>query len=248
MEIDYMQYDLSNKEKYRFLMGGYAGIFAVLYLFYHDLFFSLAGGTVIVCFKGRYRAWKAEKRRALLITQFKDLLYSMTSYTAANVQLSAALEGCLSNLLLMYDEGTPLVKELKYMVINIKENKANEVRLLKDFAERSHCEDIENFVQVYAACMITGGDLEKVLKNTIEVLMDKITIEREIKTLTSQKRLEGNIITAMPLIVIMFLNVFSPDYLEPLYVTVPGNLIMTGALTGLITAHVMTRKITSIEV
>ena len=46
-------------------------------------------------------------------------------------------------------------------------------------------------------------DLEKVLKSTIEILMDKITIEREIKTLTSQKKFEGNIITAMPLIVIM---------------------------------------------
>jgi len=248
MEVDYMEYELSGKEKYGFLMGGYLSIFTVLYLFYHDLFFSLAGGLMIVCFTGRYKSWKAEKRRTLLITQFKDLLYSMTSYTAVNVQLSYALEGCLSNLLLLYDEDSPLINELNYMVRDIKENKANEVRLLKDFAERSHCEDIENFVQVYSACTITGGNLEKVLKNTIEILMDKITIEREIKTLTSQKRFEGNIITAMPLIVIMFLNVFSPDYLEPLYSDASGRLIMTGALTGLVAAHIMTRKITSIEV
>ena len=248
MDLDYMKYDLSTKEKYSFLAGGYVCIFAVLYLFYHELFFSLTGGMIIVCFTGHYKSWKADKRRTLLITQFKDLLYSMTSYTAANIQLAYALEGCLSNLLLLYDEESPLVKELNYMVRNIKENKANEVRLLKDFAGRSHCEDIENFVQVYSACIITGGDLEKVLKNTIEILMDKITIEREIRTMTSQKRFEGNIITAMPLIVIMFLNVFSPDYLEPLYSTVSGRIIMTGALAGLVIAHIMTRKITSIEV
>lgn len=248
MDIDYMEYELSNKEKYSFLVGGYVCIFIVLYLFYHDLFFSLTGGLTIVCFMGCYRNWKAEKQRTLLITQFKDLLYSMTSYTAVNIQLASALEGCLSNLLMMYDEKTPLIMELNYMVRDIKENKANEVRLLKDFAGRSHCEDIENFVQVYSACIITGGDLEKVLKNTIEILMDKITIEREIRTLTSQKRFEGNIITAMPLIVIMFLNVFSPDYLEPLYATAAGRLIMTGALAGLVTAHIITRKITDIEV
>ena len=248
METDYLHYDLSDKEKYSFLLGGYSCIFVILYLFYHNLFFSLAGGMIIVCFVGYYQSWKAEKRRALLITQFKDLLYSMTSFTAANIQLPEALEGSLENLRMLYDENSPLIKELNYMVINIKENKANEVRLLKDFAERSHCEDIDNFVQVYAACIITGGDLEAVLKNTIEILMDKITIEKEIKTLTSQKRFEGNIITAMPLIVIMFLNVFSPDYLEPLYVTPPGRMIMTGALAGLIAAHIMTRKMTSIEV
>ena len=67
-------------------------------------------------------------------------------------------------------------------------------------------------------------------------------------TLTSQKRFEGNIITAMPLIVIMFLNVFSPDYLEPLYKTLSGRLIMTAALAGLVAAHFMTRRITKIEV
>ena len=52
----------------------------------------------------------------------------------------------------------------------------------------------------------------------------------------------------MPLVVIMFLNVFSPDYLEPLYVTVSGRLIMTCALAGLAAAHWMTAKMTDIEV
>ncbi len=248
MKIDYQEYELTGKEKYSFYAGGYTCIFALLYLFYHSLLFSAAGGLLIFCCQGFYKSWKAEQRQALLITQFKDLLYSLSSYTAANFQLSEALEGCMDNMKMLYSENSPMVVEMEYMVKSIKENKENDIRLLKDFADRSHCEDIENFVQVYSSCVITGGDQEKVLKNTIEILMDKISIEREIKTLTSQKKFEGNIITAMPLIVIMFLNVFSPDYLEPLYVTLPGRLIMTGALMGLIAAHLMTGRITAIEV
>lgn len=248
MDIDYMEYELSVKEKYGFTAAGYVMIFLMLYMFYRSIVFSFAGGFLVFIVTPFFVKWKAERRRILLLTQFKDLLYSLSSYVAANLQLAEALEGSLENMKFLYDEDTPLVKELTYMVINIREHKENEIRLLKDFAERSHCEDIENFVQVYSACLITGGDLEKVLKNTIEILMDKITVEREIRTLTSQKKLEGNIITLMPLIVIMFLNVFSPDYLEPLYVTVSGRMIMTGALTGLIAAHIMTRKMTDIEV
>lgn len=248
MDIDYMHYELSSKEKYGFITVGYVSIFLILYMFYHSLMFSFAGGFLVIVILPAYSSWKAERRRLLLLNQFKDLLYSLSSYVAANLQLSEALEGSLENMRFLYDDDTPLVKELTYMVVNIKEHKDNDIRLLKDFADRSHCEDIENFVQVYSACMVTGGDLEKVLKNTIEILMDKITIEREIRTLTSQKKFEGNIITAMPLIVILFLNVFSPDYLEPLYVTVSGRLIMTGALAGLTAAHIMTRKMTDIEV
>lgn len=248
MEIDYIHYDLSSKEKYGFIAVGYMLIYLVLYMFYRNLIFSFAGGFLIFTIIPFYVKWKAERRRLLLLTQFKDFLYSLSSYVAANLQLSEALEGCLENMKFLYDEDSPLVRELTYMVINIIEHKENDIRLLKDFADRSHCEDIENFVQVYSACIITGGDLEKVLKNTIEILMDKITVEREIRTLTSQKKFEGNIITMMPIIVIMFLNVFSPDYLEPLYVTVPGRLIMTGSLAGLVAAHIMTRKMTDIEV
>lgn len=248
METDYSQYKLSGKETYSFFVGGYLCIFIILYLFYHNVLLSLAGGVMSVFLLHPYRSWKAEKRRDLLITQFKDLLYSLSAHIAANVQISQALFGCMESLKLLYAEESPLVVELSYMVRSMSENKESEIRLLQDFAKRSHCEDIENFVQVYVSCITTGGDLEKAMKSTIEVLMDKINIEREIRTLTAQKRLEGNIITAMPLLIISFFTLFSPDYLSPLYTTALGRLIMTGALAGIVFAHWMIRHITDIEV
>lgn len=248
MLIDYSEYKLSVKEKYSFFAAGYLCVFAVTYLFYHSLVFSVASGTICLLLKDPFVKWKAEKRRGLLITQFKDMLYSMSAYVAANIQIAQALEGSLDNLRSMYDDDSPLVTELEYMVRNIRENKESEIRLLQNFAERSGCEDIENFVQVYVACTVTGGDMEKALKNTIEILMDKINIEREIRTLTAQKKLEGNIITAMPVIVILFLNIFSPDYLSPLYATLWGRVLMTGAIVGLAAAHWLMRRLTDIEV
>ena len=143
MGIDYSGYVLSDKEKYSFLLSGYVCIFTVLYLFYHSILFSFAGGFAIVCFTTHYSSCKAEQRRTLLITQFKDLLYSLSSYTAANLQLSEALEGSLDNMKMLYDDDSPLIKELEYMVTNIKENKESDIRLLRDFADRSCCEDIE---------------------------------------------------------------------------------------------------------
>lgn len=248
MGIDYSRYELSVKEKYGFLGVGYICICAVFYLFYHSLFFALISGLLVILFIVPFENWKAEKRRVLLITQFKDMLYSMSAYVATGVQIADALEGCLDNLKSMYDEKSPMVMELSSMVLNIRENKESEIRLLQDLANRSHCEDIDNFVQVYVSCTVTGGDLEKVLKNTIDILMDKINIEREIRTFTAQKKLEGNIITIMPVMVILFLNLFFPEYLSPLYTTVSGRVLMTGALIGLAAAHLMMRHLTGIEV
>ncbi len=229
-------------------MAGYIIIFTVLFLFYHSIAFSLAGGFLSYFALGRYSRWKAEKRRALLTTQFKDLLYSLSASIAANIQIPEALESGLESLRMLHDENTPLILELKYMVRNIKENRESDIHILLDFAKRSYCEDIDNFVQVYMACRTTGGNLEKVIKSTTEILIDKINIESEIRTLTAQKKFEGNIISLMPFVILLFLNLFSPDYLEPLYTTMSGRLIMTAALAGLGLAFYMTERLTDIEV
>lgn len=141
-----------------------------------------------------------------------------------------------------------MVEELKLMEIRINENKESDIDVLIDFADRSGCEDIRNFVQVYMTCRTMGGNLEQVLKNTTEILVDKMSIQREIKTLTAQKKLEGKIITLMPAGVILLLNILSPDYMEPLYLTFAGRLIMTAALAGIGTAWYWTGKLTELEV
>lgn len=248
MTTDYSNYRLSTKEKRMFLAVGFIGFFTVLYLFYHSMVFSLAGGCLPFLFLSGYSRRLAEKRRALLTTQFKDLLYSMSASVAANLGISEALAGGLEDLKLLYDEDTPLIKELEYMVKGISENRESDIRLLFDFAERSYCEDIDDFVQVYMTCRTMGGDLEKVLKSTIEILVDKMTIEREIKTLTAQKKLEGKMISTMPLMILLLLNLFSPDYLQPLYTTIAGRLVMTAALAGIVAAFYLTEKMTVIEV
>lgn len=247
MKTDYRQYELSIKEKISFLATGYVGVFTVLYLFYHSIVFSMAGGLLSCLFLQKYSWLLGERRRALLTTQFKDLLYSLSASIAANLRISEALEDGMEHLRVMYGDDAPMVVELKHMVKGISENRESDIRLLLDFAERSGCEDIDNFVQVYMTCRTMGGDLEKVLKSTTDILVDKMNIDREIKTLTAQKKFEGKIISAIPLIVVLFLNVFSPDYLMPLYTTAAGRLIMTMALAGIAAAFYMMERLTNIN-
>ena len=248
METDYAKYELTAKEKREFLVAGYIGTFAVLYLFYHSIVFSLIGGCMPYFLLNMYSQYMAEKRRALLTAQFKDLLYSLSASFAVNQGMSDALQDGLEHLRIIYSEDTPLIRELKHMVKNISQNRESDIRLLLDFAERSYCEDIRNFVRVYVICRTTGGNLEHVLRNTTEILVDKINIEREIKTLTAQKKFEGKIISAMPVLVILFLNFFSPEYLLPLYTTLAGRFIMTAAILGIAGALYMIEKMTDIEV
>ena len=197
---------------------------------------------------GNYAAYLAKKRKRLLNNQFKDLLYSLSASFAAGRQMPEALSEGLENLRLVYDENSPLVIELSYIHKSMHESRKSEQELLLDLAKRSGCNDIRNFVEVYLTCRTTGGNIERVIVMASDVLMDKMTIEREIMTLTAQKRFEGKLISAMPISVIAFLNLVSPSYLENMYTTLTGGLIMTVGLIGIIFAYWLTAKFTEIEV
>lgn len=227
---DYSVYEFSSKEKIIFYLAGYLCIFAVVYLFYHSIIVSLVSGGSIYFIMPYVKGYMAQKRMDALNMQFKDMLYSLSASVAAGRQMEEALIEAEENLSSIYKPTEPIMKELKHMRISILENKESDKPLLKDFAARSKCEDINDFVQIYVTCRNMGGDIEKMIEKTAEVLTQKMTIERDIKVLTSQKKIEGRLISAMPSAMLLALNVFSYSYISVLYETMAGRIIMTASL------------------
>jgi tight adherence protein B len=232
---------------FQFLLVGYASIFAVGQIFYGSIGFSAVCGLSVILLTEQYKKYLDTKRTRLLRNQFGDLLYSLSASVATGRQLSSALQEAYLNMGYVYKDNTPMMIELKYMVKSIAENQESEETILSGFAQRSGVEDIRNFVSVYLTCRSTGSDINQVILNASEILLQKMSIEREIRVMTSQKQFEGKIISAMPVVIILFLNITSPGYLENLYCTVMGRLVMTVALAGILTAYVLTEKIMNIE-
>lgn len=245
---DYSVYELSKREKAVFYGMGYVCIFAVVYLFYHSLLLSIVSGVLVHFFVPCLKKYLAEKRGNTLNLQFKDMLYSLSASVAAGRQMEEAIVEAEENLSVMYGGTEPIMRELRYMKVNIVENKENDKLLLKDFAFRSKSEDIDNFVQVYITCRNMGGDLEKIIEHTTEILTDKMNIEREIKTITAQKKMEGRLISLMPFAMLLMMNIFSYSYIAPLYETAVGRVIMTGALGAMAGGIYIMEKLSEIEI
>ena len=245
---DYDRYEFETGEAAMIIAGGYVAIFAVVLLFYHSFFLAAAAGPAAIFILGPVRRMKAQRRMTLLVTQFRDLLYSLSSSVAAGRQMDAALAEAYESLSMVYAPDTPMMVELSAMLKGIFENHESEEALLSDLAERTHQEDIAGFADVYRASRRTGADLGRVIENTSKVIMEKIAIEREIEAVTKQKIFEGKMITAMPLLVVLFLNIFSPDYLAVMYETFQGRIVMTLALAGIAAGWRLTGKILDLKV
>ncbi|HYE69562.1 MAG TPA: type II secretion system F family protein [Anaerovoracaceae bacterium] len=244
----YLYYELNLNEKIRYLILSGLGLMAIAYLFYHSIILSLVFSCVSYLGLSRYRSYLAEKRRKQIKEQFRDVLYSISASVSTGRQMPEALLEAEQSMKLIYKENSLIVLELNNMVKRLNEYREPEEEILKDFALRTGIEDISDFVDIYLTCRETGGDFIRVLTKASEIIMDKITIEKEIRTITAQKQFEAKILTAIPLIILFFLQLVSPDYLSEMYDGIKGRILMTLALSSLGFAYFWSMKLTKIEV
>lgn len=244
----YLYYELNRNEKIRYLILCGLGLMTIAYLFYHSIILSLLFSCLAYPGLSRYRSYLSEKRRKQIKEQFRDVLYSISASVSTGRQMPEALLEAEQSMKLIYNEDSLIVLELNNMVKRLNEYRESEEEILKDFALRTGIEDISDFVDIYLTCRETGGDFIRVLTKASEIIMDKITIEKEIRTITAQKQFEAKILTAIPLIILFFLQVVSPDYLSAMYDGIKGRILMTLALSSLGFAYFWSMKLTKIEV
>ncbi len=243
----YKEYELNKKEKQHYYIYGSLLCLFLGYLFYESLLVGVLFCALTIKGEKVFSNYLADKRRTELTEQFRDFLYSVSGSVSAGRQMPEAIREAKENLLLIYPKEAIICKELDYMVRSIFESKETAEALLKDFAKRTALPDICQFVEVYSICKKTGGNLQRVIEKTVGIMIDKMNMNREIRVLTVQKRLEANLLTIIPLGVIAFLNLVSPEYLKVLYTTMEGRILMTAALIGIGGAYAWSMKLTKIE-
>lgn len=246
--IDYNSYIMSKKERRLSIVIAAAAIFAVGYIFYRNPVISLAV-TPFALFYPKYKTKEIIRKRKLeLNMQFKEALYSLSSSLTAGKSIETAFKEALKDLSIQYpDPNTYMIRELEYIVRKLEMNETVEAAL-QDFAARSCLEDIRNFANVLQICKRSGGNLVQVVKNSTEILKDKIEIRQEIDTLLAERRFEQKVLNVMPVLMIFFISMSARDFMQPVFTTVQGNIVMTFAIGLLVAAYAISKKITDIEV
>ena len=245
---DYSNFELTIRQRITFLVAGGCAISFIVFLFYRSILLAIPAAILIHRVEPLYRRWLAEKRLRELNVQFQDLLTSLSASVTAGRQMDAALIEACDDLSLLYPDTAPIMTELYHMRRSILHNHTSDRILLEDFSRRTGSEDIRSFVQVYLTCRSTGGDLERIISHTAGILTEKMKINEQINVITAQKKLEGRLISLMPLAMLLALNLVSPGYISALYTTITGRLIMTVCLAGLLVGVCLMEKISDVEV
>jgi len=216
-------------------------------LFYRNLFIAI--GCIAGCIPVRkiYSGFLNRKRKEALLEGFRDTLYIIAGSVAAGRQMPVALRDAYKQCSVIYGDSACITRELGHICSVYEESHGEAEDLLMDFGKRSGQAEIIQFASSYEICRKNGGDAEAVCMKSADLLLDKIEFKKEASALISEKKLDIAVLTAMPIGMILFLNIVSYEYLSPLYGNPQGITIMTVSLLLIAIALKISLKITDID-
>src|SRR3990172_3187198 len=75
----------------------------------------------------------------------------------------------------------------------------------------------------------TGGNLAEALSNLSKVLRDRKKMKAKIKSVSQEAKASAAIIGSLPFAIMGGMTVLNPEYLNPLFETSTGNIMLVGS-------------------
>ena len=226
---------------------GFGAGFAVLFIFYKIIILSLIGGAIlglVNIFVSSQGAIK--KRKKKLRIQFFDLLEAMSVAMRAGNPPIKALESAVDDLSLIYAENSDIITEVK-IIIDKFNNAVPLSELFSDFARRSGLEDVASFASVYATIEGKSSRADEIVRETQQIIADKMEIEMEIETMMTAAKSEVNIMLFMPLVILGIVGYAGAGFMDAIYSTAVGRLVSTIGIIVFAASFIMAHKFSQIK-
>lgn len=246
--VHYDTYVMSIPEKLFWTLVAAAVLFGVGYFIYRSIFPALLLTPFALKYPGIKAKSLVKKRKDQLRTQFKEMLYSLNSGLAAGKAVETTFREMEKDMRMLYPGKTGyIVNELAIINSKLEMNEPVE-EVLKDFATRTGVEEIATFSEILYISKRAGGNIIDVIKNTSRTITEKLEFRMELETMLAQRKMEQKIMAVFPFVIILLLSGMAPDYMDPVFHTVIGNIIMTIVLVVFAIAWWIGSKIVDIEV
>lgn len=166
---------------------------------------------------------------------------------SSGYSLENAVKEAKKDLERIHGKQSEMAREFSFMETQFGHSVSVE-SLLYDLGSRSQVEDIMNFSDILVQSKRMGGDMKKVLQNCITSMEDRIDVKKEIDAALASRKMEQKIMSIIPLGIIFYLQITSPEFLSVLYTTPTGVCVMTLCLTVYLAAYRWGARLVEIEV
>jgi tight adherence protein B len=184
--------------------------------------------------------WKARRRVAAFEEQLPDLLITMAASLKAGHSFKQGIQSVV-------DEGQdPAAKELRRVLTDTQLGRPMEAAL-QETADRIGS---KNFSFVITAVNIqrqVGGSLAGLFDMVADTVRDRQQFARKIRSLTAMGRMAAYVLIGLPFFIAMAMSVLNPAYMDPLYHSSKGHMLIMVGLTMMAFGSLILKKIVSFK-
>lgn len=188
-----------------------------------------------------YMKSQYEKRCTLIVEQMVDGMTIMANSIKAGLGVTQGMERVAQNL-----KG-PLSQEFNNALSRIRLGMTVEDSL-NLFATRVPRQDVQMLVTAINILKETGGNLGETFETINLVIRERQKIEKKIEAMTTQGKVQGIIISMMPFFLLGLFRTMDPKFVEPLFTTTMGMILLAGVVVLVVLGGIVIKKIVTIKV
>ena len=238
---------LGFKEKLLYGTAGAAGGLGLTYIFYHDFLPGFISMLPFLCFFFKWtRKSLHEKQIQRIRREFQELIQLLSGALRTGHSAENAMQEASEQLSMMEGETAYMVQVMQTMLTRMSLGEPAE-QVLLSFADVCEIEEVKEFAKAFVLAKRSGASMPFILQKIASQLVLKVQTQSQIETMLAGKKLEQKIMNLMPVGILLYLSVTSPQLLSVMYETMTGKMIMTVCLFIYITAYLLSERITRLE-
>ncbi len=196
------------------------------------------------------KLWMREKEKRIkqkFYGELQDYLQALATFLKAGYSVENAIRQGREELKSQYGEGARIMQDTEKLIRKLEFNLSIEIAL-KSWAKDIELEEVSQFVTVFSEAKRLGGDSVEITKKTIRHICEKMEVKREIELVLTAKKMEFQVMSMIPIGILVYMKWSFPQFLDVLYQNVFGVIMMTLCLGGYGVAYLWGRRIVEIEV
>jgi tight adherence protein B len=198
-----------------FVAGGVAAVLLQNILFV--ILIALVAGLIPYFWMTRSQ----RKRQQAFTDQLADTLSVLASSLRAGYSFLQALDTVSKEV------SEPAASEFQRVVAEIRLGRPID-EAMSSMAVRVGSDDLKWAVIAINVQRQVGGNLAEVLDIVANTVRERAYIRRQVNVLSAEGRLSVAILSCLPFGILLYISVVNPDYIEPLFTTVPGLVLLVG--------------------
>ena len=185
--------------------------------------------------------WLDQRRREKFNAQLPEALATMSNALRAGFSIAQAFDSVV-------EQGEkPMSEEFAILQQQLRVGMSFE-SALESMSERVGSDDLTLVTTAILISRKTGGHATEIFEKIWEKIRGRMKIERKVKTLTAQGRLQGIIVSAMPILLGIAMCVLKPKLMIPFLTSMTGILCVAVMTVLIVLGWMMIRKIIKIDV